>query len=866
MKLETAHFDAYRSLLNEKLELSDNCIGLVGINESGKTNVLLALGALSVTNGLAASDSPKMSRRTPPHLRFDFLLSKDEVAQVQKVLEEWCQHTGIDISTLTRGLKRVTYHVSYDRESENEARYFTFDSLPLPKDTYVLRSDATTEGYRVTNGSEMVDLENAILLSKSAFKANEKLVDASKNSMAIYEQESVLDSEVSVLLKELKTIEVSQAESDVQDDDDATDEAGTLASKEPSTTTHRPIQQVQQELEQKRSKLSALSKKRVEIEESLIGFDIFDLIADAEEKLSSINDTRPQLERALESAEAEVAELEELASPTESQTQTLATKKKSVTTQKRKLRTLGDEARALERKLDSLREPLIDKYTDEAEELSERIGKILSGVLHNMLPRVVHWTYSDEYILKGQIPFDGMLSAESLSQIPRPLVNLLRIGLGINDLGELKQTIRDVQADPSERNRLGNRLNREVNKYLKAVWKQYDQEINFTLEQDQICIQFFDPKCDDPSFYNMQERSQGCQTFISFLLTVGAEAKQGVISNTVLLLDEPETHLHPSGVRYMLAELKNAASNGNVVVFATHSVFMIDKDKYERHAIVRKKDELTSIELSRKDRLGFFMQEEVLYGALDVDLTNDFASRQQFNIVLEGDGDAALFRHFYDKVLNQSSRPYQLNRTTFYHGGKCSDMRRYFGKKPMRLGTTWVFLLDSDKPANDLAEFLKDQYGAYVGTCIHVFQYSRDDLAGKDVELEDLLPSELIAGVLDESAEQCEVSIDMKLPQENTSFGEYFSDTLGAISDSEADKKQFKKTVKKNLNLAIHNGLKKIKTPEQMANAFPVYNKWALNVIAELMGNPEASEQATETARSVQLSPELATAEPSDLG
>jgi len=43
MELKKIYFDAFKSLLTKELEINHNCIGLVGINESGKSNLLHAI-------------------------------------------------------------------------------------------------------------------------------------------------------------------------------------------------------------------------------------------------------------------------------------------------------------------------------------------------------------------------------------------------------------------------------------------------------------------------------------------------------------------------------------------------------------------------------------------------------------------------------------------------------------------------------------------------------------------------------------------------------------------------------------------------------------------------------------------------------
>jgi energy-coupling factor transporter ATP-binding protein EcfA2 len=246
----------------------------------------------------------------------------------------------------------------------------------------------------------------------------------------------------------------------------------------------------------------------------------------------------------------------------------------------------------------------------------------------------------------------------------------------------------------------------------------------------------------------MQERSQGCQSFISFLLTVGAEASSKVLINMILLLDEPETHLHPKGVRYMLQELIKIANHGNNVFYATHSIFMIDREKYERHVILTKKNEKTILQPSIKDRIGYFMQEEVLYKALDINLNTDFKTANIFNFVFEGEGDAVLFQKFYS-LLIEKDQPFAIGNSSFYHGGKCNDIIDYFSRNPIQLGSKWIFIIDNDDPAIKLRKFLEKKYNSYLNKDVYIFQYNIEGKTG--TELEDILPDDYIEKTVHET-------------------------------------------------------------------------------------------------------------------
>lgn len=46
MKIKSIDIESFKSIKKARIELNHNCIGLVGVNESGKTNVLDALSRI----------------------------------------------------------------------------------------------------------------------------------------------------------------------------------------------------------------------------------------------------------------------------------------------------------------------------------------------------------------------------------------------------------------------------------------------------------------------------------------------------------------------------------------------------------------------------------------------------------------------------------------------------------------------------------------------------------------------------------------------------------------------------------------------------------------------------------------------------
>ena len=95
------------------------------------------------------------------------------------------------------------------------------------------------------------------------------------------------------------------------------------------------------------------------------------------------------------------------------------------------------------------------------------------------------------------------------------------------------------------------------------------------------------------------QRSDGFRQFISFLLTISAQSSTNQLSYSLLLLDEPETHLHPQAQECLRKELIKITRNkeNNIILFATHSNYMIDKNHIDRcFRVVKQGNKKTKLE------------------------------------------------------------------------------------------------------------------------------------------------------------------------------------------------------------------------------------------------------------------------------
>ncbi|MCZ7615070.1 MAG: ATP-binding protein [Ignavibacteriaceae bacterium] len=189
-----------------------------------------------------------------------------------------------------------------------------------------------------------------------------------------------------------------------------------------------------------------------------------------------------------------------------------------------------------------------DKYTElDGENLKQSFLKDLNKFIEDECPTIVYWEYESKYLVPSEITYDELMLNNKPYENSIPLFNIFILSkrLNIEDEVDLADKIVEWKADSSARRRDASIINDGLNKYIKNIWADYDQELYIELEETKITIHINDPKSSINNFYEMEDRSQGFKTFISFILTIAAEAETQSLNNFILLLDEPETHLHP---------------------------------------------------------------------------------------------------------------------------------------------------------------------------------------------------------------------------------------------------------------------------------------------------------------------------------
>ena len=201
----------------------------------------------------------------------------------------------------------------------------------------------------------------------------------------------------------------------------------------------------------------------------------------------------------------------------------------------------------------------------------------------------------------------------------------------------INNTINDAKnKGPNHLKSLFDSINRETNKYIRKSWKEYNKvEIEIRADGENIAIGIQDSK----NTFDFQQRSDGFRRLISFLLFISTEVNRGGIDKSLILIDEPETGLHPSSAKDLKDKLIEFGKT-NTIVYATHSISMIDTENIENNLIVSRENENTIIEVAKEDGTS---PAENVYQAIGHSIYEDL---KQKNILLEGYTDKKVLSSF----------------------------------------------------------------------------------------------------------------------------------------------------------------------------------------------------------------------------
>lgn len=228
---------------------------------------------------------------------------------------------------------------------------------------------------------------------------------------------------------------------------------------------------------------------------------------------------------------------------------------------------------------------------------------------------ITFWKSDSKHLINEPINLD--IFAADPKSVSIPLMNCFDLA-GIADIAT---EVKALKTNPAKTHNLQERLGEKVTAHIKRVWPSLPVEIIFQIDNSILSFLVEDNNVKYAS-KTMDQRSGGFKQFISFLLTISAESANKQLSNSLLLLDEPETHLHLQAQEYLKNELiKITKKSNNIVFFATHSNYMIDKGHMDRcYRVAKLENGRTNFETVKGDVSSY---SEVNYEVFDIP-SNDY--------------------------------------------------------------------------------------------------------------------------------------------------------------------------------------------------------------------------------------------------
>lgn len=243
----------------------------------------------------------------------------------------------------------------------------------------------------------------------------------------------------------------------------------------------------------------------------------------------------------------------------------------------------------------------------------------LLNICYRYTHKTLFWKSSTKYLIDEPVDLTAFKSKPR--DISVPLSNCFNL-IGVTD-DEISAKVDSVISDPVERKNFISQLEKEVTVHIKNVWKEHRIKICFDINSNLITFLVEDEGVEHDS-KTTQQRSDGFRQFISFLLSISAENRTGELQDYILVIDEPEQHLHPKAVEFLkedLIKISAKKEDNNIVFYATHSLFMIDQDVLKRNYSVTKVDNRETAIKVIDDSINTYSS--VIYNVFNV-YTNDY--------------------------------------------------------------------------------------------------------------------------------------------------------------------------------------------------------------------------------------------------
>jgi predicted ATP-dependent endonuclease of OLD family len=327
-------------------------------------------------------------------------------------------------------------------------------------------------------------------------------------------------------------------------------------------------------------------------------------------------------------------------------------------------------------------------------------GKIednLYKIFDANIPKVQVWKPSKEYLINESIDLSLFKEDNSISI---PLKNMFNI-CGYDTDEKIKLVIERALKKQEKSDELRDRMSTTITKHLNKIWKEHKVKVIISINGNN-CQVFIEDNDKKHNYFRMEQRSEGFKQFVSLILSLSATNEINKLKNNVILIDEPEVHLHPSGIRYMRDEIVKIGKNNHVFV-STHSHYMVDTNCPERHWIVKKEKAETSVNQIGQDTS--IEDDDVLLSAFGLNLFKELLPQ---NILLVEGGDDKI-------IINHILKSFQVSNFSIKSAGGASKAPG-IASLLINESIPAYILFDDDKEGKDnknrILDKFKDSYNS----------------------------------------------------------------------------------------------------------------------------------------------------------
>ncbi|RLA82771.1 MAG: hypothetical protein DRG78_06290 [Epsilonproteobacteria bacterium] len=358
------------------------------------------------------------------------------------------------------------------------------------------------------------------------------------------------------------------------------------------------------------------------------------------------------------------------------------------------------------------------------DDIPEILLKEINSVINSWEPLVSFWKPETKYLISSSIDLD-IFKEKVYTNIP--LKNIFSLA-GYKTRDDIKSVIDEISS-PQKRSKLASILSERTTKYIKSIWKHKIDIIIDISETANLDISVKDEgKNNTHDRHAMNVRSEGFKQFISFILSISVETGVLKESRRLILIDEPENHLHPSGARDLGKELLKIGEM-NYLFVSTHSPFLIDHKNQERNIIIKKDSSANTIKKEIKE-YNDLRDDEVLSEAFGISIYKDLMNPQ--SILVEGFSDKLLLQ----KTLNVSGLVYGI---TNGHGSNISQIATRLDNDDIKM----LVIVDADEEGEKYKKSILKLSGNYTNENVFTIR----DLVAEVVSggtIEDLLGKEYV--------------------------------------------------------------------------------------------------------------------------